>query len=135
MSRQEVSELPARPTSTATASPAAAGTAASTATATATGSAATATKPTATAAATGWLRTGFIDVHGSPVQFGAIQLRNSGLGRAGIGHFDKGEAAGLAGVTVCNNVNALDVAVLCKRLMKFILRSLVAEISNENVGH
>ncbi len=133
MSRQEVSELPARPTSTATASAATTGTAASTAAAT--GSAASATKPTATAAATGWLRAGFIDVHGSPVQFGAIQLRNSGLGRAGIGHFDKGEAAGLAGVTVRNNVNALDIAVLCKRLMKFILRSLVAEISNENVGH
>ncbi len=134
MSRQEVSELPARPTSTATASAATTGTAASTAAAT--GSAASATKPTATAAAaTGRLRTGFIDVHGSPVQFGAIQLRNSGLGRAGIGHFDKGEAAGLAGVTVRNNVNALDIAVLCKRLMKFILRSLVAEISNENVGH
>ena len=133
MSRQEVSELPARPTSTATASPATTGTTASTAAAT--GSAAAATKPTATAAATGGLGTGFIDVHGSPVQFGAIQLRNSRLGRAGIGHFDKGEAAGLAGVTVRNDVNALDIAVLCKRLMKFILRSLVAEISNENVGH
>jgi len=122
-------QLPARATATA-----AAATAAATATAAARATTTT-TEATATAAATGRLRPSFVDVHRTAVEFRTVQLGNCSLGGASIRHFDEGEAAGLTGIPVRDDIHTLDIAVLCKRCVKLILRGLVAEISNEDVGH
>jgi hypothetical protein len=52
-----------------------------------------------------------------------------------IGHFDECETAGLAGVTVRNDIYALHTAVLRECGMQVILRSLITEVSDKYVGH
>ena len=74
----------------------------------------TAAASTAAAAALG-LRTGFIHIERAAIEFGAVQLRESGFGIALFRHFDEGEAAGLPCVTIGDDADALNGAVLGER--------------------
>jgi hypothetical protein len=125
--------LPAAATAAATTASAAATTTAAAATATTAATTAAAAEATTTAA--GRLGPSFVHVDGAPVEFGAIQLGNGRFGIALFGHFDEGEAARLPGVTIRNDVDALDVPVLGECGMQVLLRGLVAEVPDKNVGH
>jgi hypothetical protein len=124
-----------------------AGLPASAATAAATTAAATTTTATATAATTaasaaeaattaaGRLGSSFVHVDGATIHFSAVQLRNGRLGIALFGHFDEGEATRLPGVTIRNDIHALDVSVLGECGMQVLLRGLIAQIPDKNIGH
>jgi len=79
--------------------------------------------------------TRFIYVERSAVQFGAVQLRNGRLGCIRIRHFDEGEAAGLARVTIGHDTDALHTAESGESSLKVVLSSLITEISDKYVGH
>jgi hypothetical protein len=91
--------------------------------------------PAAITAATGWLRPCFVYVQRSAVKFGAIELRDGGLGGLGFGHFDKCEAASLPCVTIRNDIHALHASVGGECGLKVVLSSLITEIPDKNVGH
>jgi hypothetical protein len=81
------------------------------------------------------LRPRLVHVHGSPVKFGSIELRNSVLRVLLFRHFDECEASGLAAVTICDDAHALHASVSCERGVKILLAGLITEISDKNVGH
>jgi hypothetical protein len=109
--------------------PAAAATAAAVST-TATAVAAAAAESTALGAGTG-----FVHVQGAAVQFLTIQTLD-GFHRLGlIGHLDKGEAAGLAGVAIANNAGLFNGAVRGKRGLELGLRGLISKVSNKDIRH
>ena len=72
-------------------------------------------------AATGWLGPRFIYVHRAATQLGAVQVRDGGLRSLGIAHFDESETAGLARVTIRNQIDALDGAIGLKSRLKVCL--------------
>ena len=99
-------------------------------------SAATATVAAAAAkSATLGTRTGFVHVQRAAVQFLAIQgldcFHRLGL----IGHFDKGEAAGLPGVAIAHHTGFFNGAVRGKRSLELGLRGLISKVSNKNIRH
>jgi hypothetical protein len=89
----------------------------------------------AAAPAAGGLGTRFVHIQRAPVQFGAIQMRDSRLGIFGFRHFDKCEAAGLARFTIRYDVDAFHAAIYGKGAMQLLLRGLITEISDKYVGH
>jgi hypothetical protein len=118
--------LPAVPAvSAATATAATATTAATT----------TAAESTATTTATRRLGTSFVHVERAAVHFRSVQLGNRILRIAFFGHFHEGKPARLPCVPVRHNIYTLDVAVLCKRRVQFVLRGLIAQISDKDVCH
>ena len=66
----------------------------------------TAEAATSTAGTRG-LRASLVHAHRAAVQIGAVQLGNRVLRLVGVRHFDEREAAGLSGVTVGHEVDAL----------------------------
>jgi hypothetical protein len=110
-----------------------AGFAPATAAATTTESAAAAT----TAAESTTLRSGtrFIYVQRAAVQFltveGFDRFHRFGL----IGHLDKGESAGLAGVAVAHYAGFFDGTVRGKSGLELGLRGLISKVSNKNIRH
>jgi hypothetical protein len=119
----EAANLPALSPSTTAA-------AAITAAATLTASAAIPATPAASR-----FRPRFVDVQCPAVEFRAVQMSNSRLRSLRIRHFHKCETAGLPGVTIRNDIYALDAAVCGEGRMQVILRSLITEISDKYVGH
>src|SRR5208283_1762937 len=88
-----------------------------------------------TAAAGRRFRTRLVDVHGTAVQFGAVQGVNGRSRLGAVGHLDKSEPARLPGVPVGYDANALNGAVALEGGPKVVLGCLVAEVSHENVCH
>jgi hypothetical protein len=107
--------------------PAAAATAVST---TATAVAAAAAESTTLGAGTR-----FVDVQRAAVQFLTIQPLNGFHGLGLIGHLDKGEAAGLAGVAVADNAGLFNGAVRGKSSLELGLRGLISKVSNKDIRH
>ncbi len=103
------------------------------ATATAAAAAVTATAAKATAAA-GGLGTSFVDVQAAAIEFRSVQLRNSRFRIAALGHFYKCKAARLTAVAIRHNVHAFNSAVRRKRRIKFVLSSLITQISDKDVS-
>lgn len=85
--------------------------------------------------ASGRLRPCFVHVHGAPVEFRTVELRNSVLRVLGFCHFDKAEAARLTCITICHDTDALYASISRKCGMKIVLAGLVTEISDKNVCH
>jgi hypothetical protein len=108
---------------------------AATATSTTAAAASATTAATTTASAASRLRTGFVNVQRAAVHFLAIELGDSRLGIAALGHFDKCKTTGLAAVAVRYDVNALDAAILRKSLLQVFLRSLVTQVSDKDIRH
>ena len=52
-----------------------------------------------------------------------------------IGHFDKGEAAGLSGVAIAHDAGFLNCAVRGKSCLELGLRGLISKVSNKNIRH
>jgi hypothetical protein len=119
----ELPELPAVPAISTT-----------TASTTATASAATAAEPASTTA-TCRLRASFIYVKRPAIHFRAIQLRDRIFRIPLFRHFHEGKPARLPCVTVRHNVYTLDVTVLRKRRVQFVLRRLIAQISDKDIRH
>ena len=99
--------------------------------ATATAAVATATAESATLGA----GTRFVHVQGAAVQFLTVQTLDGFHGLGLIGHLDKGEAAGLAGVAIANNAGLFNGAVRGKRSLELGLRGLISKVSNKNIRH
>jgi hypothetical protein len=95
---------------------------------------ATAAKPSP-ATPTGRFRARFVHVEGAAIQLGSIQLSDGRLRLLRVGHFYKGKAAGLTGVSVRDDIDPFNVAELGKSGEQVLLRGLEAEISYKNVAH
>ncbi|HTM51976.1 MAG TPA: hypothetical protein VL285_24945 [Bryobacteraceae bacterium] len=79
--------------------------------------------------------TRFVDVQRAAVQFLTVEGFD-GFGRLGlIGHLDKGEAAGLAGVAIAHDAGFLNGAVRGKSSLELGLRGLIGKVSNKNIRH
>lgn len=109
--------------------------AAATTTATTTAAAATTETTTTATATTSRLGASFVDVHGASVEFRSVQLRNGGFRFPPVRHFDEGEAAGLARVTIGYDVDAFHGTVLSKSRLQLFLSSPEIQISHEYIGH
>ena len=88
----------------------------------ATAPATTTSRATTTAACR--LRTGFIHIQRAAIHFRSVELGDGGLGIAPLRHFNKSKTPGLTAVAVGYDVNALDAAILGKRLLQVFLRGL-----------
>jgi hypothetical protein len=95
---------------------------------------ATAAKPSPATPA-GRFRARFVHVEGAAIQFGSVQLSDGRLRFLRVGHFYEGEAAGLAGVPVRDDIHSFNVAELGKSREQVLLRGLEAEIADKNVAH
>jgi hypothetical protein len=95
----------------------------------------TATAESTTAAATCGLRTRFIHVQRPAVHFRTIQLGDRVLRVPLFRHFDESKAARLTRVSIRHNIYTLDVPVLGKRCVQFVLRGLIAEIPDKDIRH
>jgi len=113
-----------------------AGFAPATATTAATVSAATATVAAATTETTALgAGTRFVYVQRAAVQFLAVEGFDGLHGFGLIGHFDKGEAARLAGVAITHYTSFFNGAVRGKRSLELGLRGLISKISNKDIRH
>jgi hypothetical protein len=79
--------------------------------------------------------TRFVHVQRAAVQFLTVQGLDGFHGLGLIGHFDKGEAAGLAGVTIAHNAGLFHSAVRGKSRLELRLRGLISKVSNKNIRH
>ena len=98
-------------------------------------SVATATVVAATATTTGaiLLRFGLIDCQSAAIDIAAIQPFDSLLPTTVIGHLDKTEAFGLAGVSVHDQLGAVNVAKLGKKCPKLVFSRVVRQVSNIDI--
>jgi len=78
---------------------------------------------------------GFIDVQRSAIEISAIQGVDGAVPFSIAAHFDKCEAAGLAGIAVRNNVDTIDGSVRFKHGTECFFGCAEAEISYENIFH
>jgi hypothetical protein len=115
------------------ATPAAAATT-GTAAATTTAAAGT-TASTTVAGSAGRFGTSFIDVHGTAIQFGAIQLRDGGGRVTRLSHLDESESTGLPGISIRYDIYAFHIAVLSESGMQFFLSRLITQVPDKDVGH
>jgi len=95
----------------------------------------TAAESTSTTATTGRLRTRFVYVERATVHFRTVQLGDRVFRVPLFRHFDEGEAARLTRIAIRNNVYTLHIPVLGKCGVQFVLRSLIAQISDKDIGH
>ena len=98
-------------------------------------SVATATVVAATATTTGaiLLRFGLIDRQSTAVNIAAIQPFDGLLPATVIGHLDKTEAFGLAGVSVHDQLGAVNVAELGKQGPQLVFSRVIRQVSNINI--
>jgi hypothetical protein len=109
--------------------------AATAASATTTAATATAATTATTTTATGRLRARFVNVQRATIHFGSVKLGNCRFGVPLFRHFHEGKAPWLTAVAIGYDVNSLNAAVLCKRVLQIFLRGLVAQISDKDVRH
>src|SRR5665213_754902 len=79
--------------------------------------------------------TGFVHVQRAAVQFLTVQGLNGFHGLGLIGHFDKGEAPRLAGVTIAHHAGFFNGAVRGKSGLELRLRGLVSKVSDKDIRH
>jgi hypothetical protein len=87
---------------------------------------------TATRSAVG-LRTGFIDIHRSAVEIGAIQCSDRALALSVIAHFDESKALGLSRVPVGYDTDTVNGAMCFKQRTDSVFRCAEAQISYKNI--
>jgi hypothetical protein len=104
--------------------------------------AATRTSTTArTSAAAGSARTAvglgtrLVNIQRASAKLFPIQSGNGFLGFAGIGHFNKCESSGTAGVTVGDQAHLIDFAMGFKQGAQFRFRGTVREVANKKLLH
>jgi hypothetical protein len=68
---------------------------------------------------------GLVDFQSPPAQLGSIQRGNRLVGCSGIGHLDKGEAAGTARFAIRDNADPLHCAMRLKQAAKLWFRGAV----------
>jgi hypothetical protein len=122
--------LPAIATAATTA--AASATVSAIAAATATAEAST---PTSTSGSALGLGPGFIDVDGASADLRSVQRSDRLLAIFVAGHLDKTESAGASRVAVCQDANAVDLAVALEDLPQFILICVETEVPHKNILH
>jgi hypothetical protein len=64
-----------------------------------------------------------------------VQLRNGRLSGLRFGHLNKGEATGLACLTIRYDTHAFNASIGGECGMQVVLSSLITEIPDKNVGH
>jgi hypothetical protein len=76
-----------------------------------------------------------VHVQSAAIQVGPIELSDCCFRFTPIGHFNKGESAGLTAIAVGDDVHALDCTKLLKRGLEISLGGLETQVPNENIGH
>ena len=89
---------------------------------------------TATTGALGF-RAGFVDGQCAAIEFGAIKSGDGSFGFGVIGHLDKSEPLGLAGVAVGDDTDAIDGSVSFKHGANRIFRGREAEVPYKDIFH
>jgi hypothetical protein len=93
----------------------------------------TAAAAIATAESTLRLGTRFVDIESPAIEFPAVQTIDCGVRFRIDAHLDEGEATGLPGIAVGDDVDTVDGAVRIEHGTKRIFRRSETEISNKNV--
>jgi hypothetical protein len=93
------------------------------------------TTATSSAGTTFFPRARLVDVQGAAIDFPAVHHAYGAGGLSRISHFDESEAAGLPGVAIAYNANALYGPKCCKSGLKLALSRLIRQISYKDIRH
>ena len=78
-------------------------------------------------------RFGLIDCQSAAIDIASIQTFNGLLPTTVIGHLDKTEAFGLTGISVHDQLGAVNVAELGKQCSKFVFSRVIRQVSNIDI--
>src|SRR6266511_1955764 len=76
---------------------------------------------------------GFVDGERPPCELGALEPSDGGVGSRTVGHLDKAEAFGAAGLPIHNDAALVHHAIRLEELAEVMIRHAKGEIAHINI--